>query len=280
MNIFKTAGELSGFLSRSRAQGQTIGFVPTMGALHEGHVSLVRQSKESDDLTVCSIFVNPTQFNNPDDFQNYPVTIDRDIELLLTAGCDVLFLPSVAEVYPPAHSRRHYELGPVETVLEGAFRPGHFQGVCEVVERLLRLTVPHRLYLGQKDFQQCMVIRRLLELTGMQEQLELVIAPTIREADGLAMSSRNLRLDPGARRQATGIYRCLEAIRTDFGKRPTPELEAEAKTRLEQEGFIVDYVALCEPATLLPLSGPDKPAVVLAAAWLGKVRLIDNVLIE
>ncbi|RYD98116.1 MAG: pantoate--beta-alanine ligase [Sphingobacteriales bacterium] len=280
MIIFKTARDLSAWLATAGSAGESVGFVPTMGALHDGHLSLIRQSRSANDRTVCSIFVNPTQFNNPEDFRNYPITVDSDIEKLLGAGCDALFLPSVDEVYPKDHVRKHYALGPVETVLEGAFRPGHFQGVCQVVERLLEIVQPQRLYLGQKDFQQCMVIRKLLELSGMDQTVELVIAPTLRETDGLAMSSRNLRLDDGQRTMATTIYKELDGIRRAFGQRDNRALETEAKEHLEAQGFSVDYIAICAPATLLPLEGSEKPAVVLAAASLGPVRLIDNIVIS
>ncbi|RYZ21210.1 MAG: pantoate--beta-alanine ligase [Chitinophagaceae bacterium] len=280
MYIFKTARELSDFLTRSRNGGQTIGFVPTMGALHPGHLSLIREARAGNAVTVCSIFVNPTQFNNPEDFTNYPITIDSDVEQLITAGCDVLFLPSVAEVYPAGHVKQHYALGPVETVLEGAFRPGHFQGVCEVVDRLLELVDPDRLYLGQKDFQQCMVIRRLLELTGRQGRTELVIVPTMRETDGLAMSSRNLRLSAEQRVLALEISRQLRHVGERFGSASNDLLESDAKSALEAKGFQVDYISIAEPATLLPQPRAQKPAVVLAAATIGPVRLIDNMLIE
>ncbi|RYY89350.1 MAG: pantoate--beta-alanine ligase [Chitinophagaceae bacterium] len=280
MIIFKTARDLSAWLSAAKGSGQSAGFVPTMGALHEGHLSLIRQSRAANDRTVCSIFVNPTQFNNAEDFSNYPVTIEKDIEQLLAAGCDALFLPSVAEVYPPGHVKKQYALGPVEEVLEGAFRPGHFQGVCEVVERLLDVVAPQRLYLGQKDFQQCMVLRKLLSLTGKDAAIELMIAPTLREPDGLAMSSRNLRLDAEQRSKATAIYQCLDGIRKHFGEKDNRSLEAAAKAELEKQGFVVDYIAICEPSTLLPLEGNNRPAVVLAAAFLGPVRLIDNMVID
>ncbi|GAB4091801.1 4-phosphopantoate--beta-alanine ligase [Flaviaesturariibacter terrae] len=280
MTIFKTAQDLRAWLAAARADGLSSGFVPTMGALHDGHLSLLRAARQHNQVTVCSIFVNPTQFNNPDDFDNYPSSIEHDIEQLLGADCDVLFLPSVSEVYPPGHIKKHYDLGPVEQVLEGAFRPGHFQGVCEVVERLLDVVQPDRLYLGQKDFQQCMVLRRLLEISGKDKDIELVIAPTLRESDGLAMSSRNLRLDAQQRGQATAIYRALDGIRRAFGSAGNRALEAEATKALAEQGFRVDYVAICEPATLLPLEGTQKPAVVLAAAHLGDVRLIDNIVID
>jgi pantoate--beta-alanine ligase len=280
MTIFKTARELSDYLSANRAGGRSIGFVPTMGALHPGHISLIERARAGNDLTVCSIFINPTQFNNPEDFRNYPITLDRDVEQLLTAGCDVLFLPSVDEIYPPGHEQRHYALGTVENVLEGAFRPGHFQGVCQVVDRLLELTQPDRLYLGQKDFQQCMVIRRLLELTGRSGSVELVIVPTMREQDGLAMSSRNLRMNEAQRTLSLEISRQLGNIRAHFAEQSNEALQRGATEALEAAGFQVDYISIAEPATLLPLNDKQRPAVVLAAATIGPVRLIDNMLID
>jgi pantoate--beta-alanine ligase len=280
MYIFKSASELSDHLSRTRAAGSSIGFVPTMGALHPGHLSLVGRSRGENSVTVCSIFVNPTQFNNPEDFRNYPNTIDRDVEQLLQAGCDVLFLPGVNEVYPPGHVKQHYDLGPVEQVLEGAFRPGHFQGVCEVVDRLLEIVGPDRLYMGQKDFQQCMVIRRLLEISGRSNTVKLVIVPTMRETDGLAMSSRNLRLDEQQRHLSLEISRQLDWIRTHFKEASNEALQNGATEALQQAGFQVDYISIAEPATLLPLSGKQVPAVVLAAATIGPVRLIDNMPID
>src|SRR5215212_8351624 len=166
MIIFKTPDALSGHINQQKKSGKKIGFVPTMGALHEGHLSLIGVAKKPNDLTICSIFVNPTQFNNPEDFKLYPVTIEKDIEQLIRAGCDILFLPSVDEMYPAGHSKKHYPLGRIETILEGYYRPGHFQGVCQIVDRLLDIVRPDNLYLGQKDFQQCMVIRKLLQLLG------------------------------------------------------------------------------------------------------------------
>ncbi|RYY98680.1 MAG: pantoate--beta-alanine ligase [Chitinophagaceae bacterium] len=279
MNIFKTARELTAFLAHQQKEGRSVGFVPTMGALHEGHLSLLRKARTECGITVCSIFVNPTQFNNPDDFSNYPITIDRDVEQLLGAGTDVLFLPSVREVYPEDHVKKQYELGALETVLEGAFRPGHFQGVCEVVERLLELVHPDVLYLGQKDFQQCMVIRRLLEIMGLEGQVRLSIVATKREESGLAMSSRNLRLSEEQRTEALALYRSLDRIRSDFFALDNRALEARAAAELEAQGFVVDYVALCRPSDLAPLPDKQQPAVALVAATLGGIRLIDNIVI-
>ena len=163
MILFKQAGAITEHLQRQKNIGKTVGFVPTMGALHEGHLSLINQCRSGNDITVCSIFINPTQFNNPEDFKHYPVTLSMDIEQLVASKCDILFLPSTSEIYPPAYLKKNYDLGSIEHNLEGYYRPGHFQGVCEVVDRLLDIITPDNLYLGQKDFQQCMVIKKLLE---------------------------------------------------------------------------------------------------------------------
>jgi pantoate--beta-alanine ligase len=279
MVIFKTARPLTAFLTDARVESGTIGFVPTMGALHEGHLSLVRRSGAVTGLTVCSIFVNPTQFTNPDDLKHYPVTIEKDIDMLIGAGCDVLFLPDVGEVYPPGHQKKSYDLGSLEGLLEGAHRPGHFQGVCEVVDRLLQLVTPDHLFMGQKDFQQCLVIRRLLDLTGRTQSTALHVEPTFREEDGLAMSSRNLRLSPAQREPATHISRVLFKIRDRFGTSSPRFLEADATNELAAAGFAVDYVAICDRNTLLPLQHGQTNGVALIAATLGKIRLIDNLLL-
>lgn len=276
MIIFQQAQPLQQHLAQQRQAGLNIGFVPTMGALHPGHLSLVERSKNENALTVCSIFVNPTQFNNPDDFRHYPVTIEQDIELLLGQQCDVLFLPSVAEVYPPGYAAPHYALGAIEQRLEGAFRPGHFQGVCQVVDRLLQLVQPQRLYLGQKDFQQCMVLRKMLALTGRADSTGLVVCPTFRESDGLAMSSRNLRLSPEERALAPAIYRALLSIRAAVGKEGFDQLKQRATEQLNSQGFRVDYVEIAGAEDLAPASAATQNPVALVAAFLGAVRLIDN----
>src|SRR5688572_10485824 len=208
MILFKKAADLSKWFETQRKNNGTLGFVPTMGALHSGHLSLIDRSKKENRITAASIFINPTQFNDPKDFEKYPISIEKDIDLLEKTGCDILFLPSVKEIYPGGTAtKKHYDLGFLETVLEGKYRPGHFQGVCMVVERLLNIVQPGNLYLGQKDYQQCMVIKRLSEL--MTLPITVNICPTLREPGGLAMSSRNMRLGPGEREKAVTIYQCL-----------------------------------------------------------------------
>jgi len=280
MVIFKNAGQVVDFLSGLKKKDKGLGFVPTMGALHNGHISLIQTSKEQNDVTVCSIFINPAQFNNPEDFKRYPVTLEKDIELLIQSGCDLLFLPSAEQIYPPGYQKKIYPLGNIETILEGLYRPGHFQGVCEVMDRLLEIIQPHRLYLGQKDYQQCMVVRRLIELSGKQNQIELVVEPTIREEDGLAMSSRNLRLSEEERAKAPVINKTLSYIKDNLGQLPLKTLRNSAKTRLESEGFIVDYVEIADAYTLETFRGQSKKLVALVAASINNVRLIDNMILN
>lgn len=275
MIIFKEASCIKNELTTKLKAGKKIGFVPTMGALHDGHLSLLRRSMAENDITVCSIFVNPTQFNNIEDFNLYPITIEKDVELLTTAGVDILFLPTVDEVYPPGYQKKHYNLGRIENILEGFYRPGHFQGVCQVVDRLLEIIAPGSIYMGQKDYQQCIVIRRLLQLTGRTD-VQLHICPTRREPDGLAMSSRNLRLDETGRILATHISKILYFIKKELPHHSITELKTQARKDLEKEGFFVDYVEICNADTLEPAKDKTPPLVGLIAASLDDVRLIDN----
>jgi pantoate--beta-alanine ligase len=244
----------------------------------------MRAAKSKGRFTVASIFVNPTQFNDPSDFAKYPKTLPEDILLLERTGVDVLFLPSVEEMYPEGtRLTEHYDLGYLETILEGKFRPGHFQGVCQVVERLLNLVEPDELYLGQKDYQQCMVIRRMISLKNLP--VELVIVPTRRESDGLAMSSRNMRLDDAQRRGAIALFQALEEVKHNIlGKTyaSLSSLTAEAQNELQSKGFKVDYVSVAQASDLHLVDSWDghTPLVALVAAFTGEVRLIDNELIN
>ena len=280
MIVFKLAEALKNHLERAKKDGKKIGFVPTMGALHEGHISLIHTSRSENDLTVCSIFINPTQFNNPEDFRLYPVTIEDDIEKLVASGCDVLFLPSVPEIYPGGSVQKVYELGPIESVLEGFYRPGHFQGVCQVVDRLLDIVIPDHLYMGQKDFQQCMVVKKMLEITGKEKVLKLVINPTIREADGLAMSSRNLRLNKEEKALATSIYNELSTIKARLKSEPLERLKKRAEEHLKEKGFSIDYVEIARASDLGTATETNQPLVALVAASIGQIRLIDNMLLN
>ncbi len=281
MIIFKHIKNISPYLQSLQQSGKSTGFVPTMGALHMGHISLIEKAKQQSDICISSIFVNPTQFNDPKDFEKYPITLEKDIDMLEKAGCDILFMPSVKEMYPEGlPETTHYELGYMETVLDGAYRPGHFQGVCLVVEKLLRITHPDKLLLGQKDYQQCMVIKKLVEL--MQAKTEIIICPTQREADGLAMSSRNMRLTDEARKKAPEIYKTLHFIRADIKPGDIAAIKKEAAGKLSAGGFTVDYVEIANALTLELMEHWDgKTALVaLAAAFIDDVRLIDNLLLQ
>jgi pantoate--beta-alanine ligase len=275
MIICKHGADLAGFIENQRKKGGKTGFVPTMGALHAGHISLISQSVSANSFTVCSIFVNPTQFNNPKDFEKYPITLDKDLDLLEAAGCGLVFLPSVEEIYPPGYTPEQYDLGYLETVLEGKFRPGHFQGVCQVVDRLLTLVDCDVLYIGQKDYQQCMVISRLVQLKDFDTRIK--IGETVREVDGLAMSSRNARLTEEQRKQAVGIFETLSYIKQHIHAGDFRQLKAAAVSVLTEKGFKVDYVELTgAELDLLDKWDGVSPVVALVAAFLDEVRLIDN----
>ena len=247
-----------------------------MGALHKGHISLIEKAKIENNLNIASIFVNPTQFNNRSDFEKYPMTIETDLDQLEAAGCDVLFLPSVTEIYPSGTVAPHYNIGYLETVLEGAFRPGHYQGVCQVVERLLRIVEPDKLYLGQKDYQQCMVINKLLQLKNIKTTLQ--IENTVREKDGLAMSSRNARLNEQERKQATKIFECLSLAKNELKSGDLQPIKQKAVDFLTRHSFKVDYVEFADANKLQVVNhwNGKTPLVVLIAAYLNDVRLIDN----
>ncbi|MCC6289987.1 MAG: pantoate--beta-alanine ligase [Chitinophagaceae bacterium] len=280
MFIFKKSGDIREYLKTQAEQGLSTGFVPTMGALHEGHISLVKTAKDNSDVTIASIFVNPTQFNDPKDFKLYPKTLEKDIYMLEKAGCDVLYLPGVEELYPNGLPvNEHYNLGYLETVLDGKFRPGHFHGVCQVVSRLLHTIEPNQLFIGQKDYQQCLVIRKLVDLLNVKT--EIIVCPTFREADGLAMSSRNMRLAPEQRINATGIYKSLIYIKDNITTALWQELKKAANEILVKHNLVPDYIEIADADTLELLNAPQnqKQIVALIAAFMGEVRLIDNMII-
>lgn len=283
MILFKKSAELHNYLGEQRKKGLKIGFVPTMGALHNGHLSLINEAKANNEITVASIFVNPTQFNDPQDYQKYPVTIEKDILLLESAGCDILFLPSVTEIYPTGTElKNRYDLGYLEEILEGKYRPGHFQGVCAVVHRLLEIVMPDNLYIGQKDYQQCLVIKKLIGLTGMANLIKVNISTTLREKNGLAMSSRNTRLTDQEREKASAIYQSLTGIRERLSIGELGHLKQQAVFSLTKKGFKVDYIEIADAANLKIVNhwnGKQK-LVAVAATYLGEVRLIDNILLN
>jgi len=277
MILFKHSKDLRSYLRGIKEKNGIPGFVPTMGALHKGHLSLIGQSRLQTDVTICSIFVNPIQFNNTADFEKYPSNVEKDILLLEEAGCDILFMPAESEIYPDDASKiRHFELGTLEKILEGRFRPGHFQGVCLIVEKLLNIIEPSFLFLGQKDYQQCLVIKKLLDL--MNKNIKIVVCPILREQNGLAMSSRNLRLDEKEKNIASNLYKTLEQIKKNLAPGNFSYLKNEAIVQLELAGFSLDYLELAKSSNLEIVEdyNTDEKYVVLIAAFLNNVRLIDN----
>ena len=281
MVIFKKINDIKSYLSAQTANSNKIGFIPTMGALHAGHISLVQKAKENSAVSVCSIFVNPTQFNDKKDLEKYPSSIDADIELLLNAGCEVLFLPDVEEIYPGGESHtRTYDFGYLDTILEGAKRPGHFKGVGQVVGRLLEIIEPNELYIGQKDYQQCMVIRKLATMMGLKD-LNILICNTVRESDGLAMSSRNRRLTEPQRAVAGLIYQCLVSIQSKQSISTFAIVKKECEDLLIAKGFVPDYISLADARDLALLEDYNRetPMIALIAAKIGEIRLIDNMLL-
>jgi pantoate--beta-alanine ligase len=279
MKIITTNQELIHSISDERLLGRSIGFVPTMGALHQGHLDLIRASLDRNCYTVCSIFVNPTQFNDPKDLEKYPRTLSSDSEMLLKAGCDLLFAPDVAEIYPKVpDSTPSFDMIGMDRVMEGKFRPGHFDGVVQVVYRLLDLVKPDHLFMGLKDYQQQAIIGRMI--LALNLPVFLVSVETTREEDGLAMSSRNARLTPEWRQKAPIIFETLQAVKTDvLAGKNISRIEAFYFSKLTELGFRMEYLEICNPLTLQPISHFRDKAVVCIALWAGDVRLIDNILI-
>jgi pantoate--beta-alanine ligase len=274
MLIIKSITEMRKFLEMKNMR---IGFVPTMGALHQGHISLIDRSKSENELTVCSIFVNPTQFNDPEDFEKYPITLEADIEKLVDAKTDMLFLPLVADMYPNGTANiRQYEIGFLNTVLDGEHRPGHFNGVCAIVHLLLNAVKPHSLYLGEKDFQQCLVIKQMI--TQEKISCEVITCPTLRATNGLAMSSRNQRLSDMGKVKAGLIYECMLLVKNNFSNESFEHLKIICEAKLFDAGFETEYFQLADANTLQPLISFDvnKHLVLLVASKLEGVRLIDN----
>jgi len=281
MLIIKANGALHDFISLHRQNSHRIGFVPTMGALHAGHLELIHSARKTCDVVVCSIFVNPTQFNDSSDLEKYPRPLEQDIALLSAKGCDILFIPSVEMIYPSnLDTRLHLDPGPIAEVMEGASRPGHFDGVMQVVYRLLDLVKPDELVMGQKDYQQVAVIRYMLEATNTK--VDLTMCPTYREEDGLAFSSRNVRLTTAWRLAAPSVYRTLSWAKKSLGQKAPKELEKRALALLEENGLLPDYFSIVDGYTLQPVDDPIAHSLVVActAVWAGPVRLIDNLVLK
>lgn len=281
---FDKVADLQQYISEKRQQNKSIGFVPTMGALHKGHISLIQRSREENDITVVSIFVNPTQFNDQGDFNRYPRTIEKDKSLLAAAGCDCLFTPTVEEIYPSeSFKKTEFSEGKLGERLEGKYRPGHFKGVATVVKRLFEIVTPDKAYFGQKDYQQCLIIKKLVK--DFNIPVKIVMCPILREENGLAMSSRNQLLSAEEMEQAAFLYNLLQAaaIKIKGGNHDAEAIRKWAMTEFSKNrNFEADYFDICSENDLSPLTKLEEgmKVVICTAAFLGKVRLIDNIIIE
>ena len=276
MIVYRTKTDLTGHLLTIQNEGKTIGLVPNMGALHQGHMSLVEKARAENDFVVVTIFVNPTQFNDPSDLDHYPRTLDQDLELLRQLEADLVFVPAVKEMYPE-EDMQIFDLGGLDKVMEGKHRQGHFNGVAQIVSKLFLLVRPHRAYFGQKDFQQLVIIRRLVEIMGLD--LTIVPCPIIREKDGLAMSSRNTRLNKEERKLAPFIYETLVKAREKMENlNPAQVKEWVILQFKKQSNLDLEYIDIVEDKRLMPIDEWDKEMnkVACLAVLLGEMRLIDN----
>jgi pantoate--beta-alanine ligase len=283
LKSFNTIKETKEWLHSLRKEAKTIGFVPTMGALHRGHISLLERSKRENDITVSSIFVNPLQFNDKKDLEKYPRTLESDSEKLMQAHCDVLFAPSTEEMYPSSsHSQikeRVFDLGMLDKVMEGTQRPGHFQGVCVIVKKLFEIVQPDKAYFGEKDFQQLAIIRHMVKTLNLP--VKIIPCPTVREADGLAMSSRNVRLNTDERKNAPVIYKTMvEAKVLKMTNKSVEEIKKWVAEKINGNPFMeLDYFEIVNAETLMPVQNFDGSSNMQAciAVKTGGVRLIDNI---
>jgi pantoate--beta-alanine ligase len=278
MQVFKKSKEILQFLSKEKSLGKQIGFVPTMGALHDGHISLIQKSLIENDVSVCSIFVNPAQFNDKKDLANYPRSLKKDFSKLIKAHCTAVFVPSNKEVYPDKNEIFRMNFGNLEKVMEGKFRPGHFNGMAGVVDKLFRIVVPHRAYFGEKDFQQMAIITELAK--RKHPSVKIVPCATIREKDGLAMSSRNKLLSVKERKAAAILSKTLFEVREKSGKIPVALLKNWAVKFLSSTQLVkMEYFEIIDSITLKPIKEWKKAKKIRAcvAAKVGKVRLIDNI---
>jgi pantoate--beta-alanine ligase len=278
MKIITSISDMQNLVDALRREGKTIGFVPTMGFLHEGHLSLMRQARSVCDTVIVSIFVNPTQFGPTEDLDRYPRDKEGDLKKCESAGVDILFMPSAKEMYPEKPSVFITVEG-ISDILEGVIRPGHYRGVATVVAKLFHIVKPHTAFFGQKDYQQCVVIKRMT--AGLNMDVEIAVQPTVREADGLAMSSRNSYLSLEERRTAPVIFRSLSAAKqlAGSGVKEPGKLKKKIQAVLREEKSVsVDYIEIADPETLAPLASVTSGIVILVAVRLGRTRLIDNML--
>lgn len=281
IEVFTKASDLQKKISDLKMRSCTIGFVPTMGALHDGHLKLVKKAKKSNSIVIVSIFVNPTQFNDKKDLDNYPRDLDNDVALLTRTGADLVYAPTVEDVYPQGiDADSKIDLGELDQMMEGHFRPGHFEGVAQVVRRLLNIVSPDKLYMGQKDYQQAAIVQHMI--SDLNIPVQLVICPIVREPHGLAMSSRNVRLSDEGRQTAGIIFKTLKAVKRMKGKKPLREVAQKAIDKLNTPPLQAEYFEIVDGKTLRSLSewSDATHIVACAAVNLEGVRLIDNIIIQ
>ena len=281
LEVFKTKSALKAFLEPLKASGKRIALVPTMGALHNGHISLIKLAQQNAEIIICSIFVNPTQFTDPKDLEKYPRPIEHDLAMLADAGCNGVFMPDVTEMYPQGPDEDwHIDLGNAEFLLEGEFRKGHYQGVTQIVKKLFDAVEPDVAMFGQKDFQQVLMIKNMLAHFSLP--INIIICPIIREEDGLAMSSRNIHLSDVDRKNSLVLNQSLKYVADHFGEFDLKQLESRAKAFYENiDGVELDYFTIANGATLEPATSKEENSVVaLVAAKVGSTRLIDNMIIK
>ncbi|WP_068691385.1 pantoate--beta-alanine ligase [Culturomica massiliensis] len=279
MKVIYTKNELFSLIEGYKKEGKCVGFVPTMGALHNGHLSLVKACKNSCDIAVTSVFVNPTQFNDPEDLKRYPRTPEKDAELLKTAGCDLVFMPSVEEIYPEKDTRK-FDFGYLETVMEGAKRPGHFNGVGQVVSRLFDIVQPHKAFFGMKDFQQVAIIKNMVN--QLKYNIEIIPCPIVREESGLALSSRNALLEEEHKKNAPHIYATLKKARNLVAEMSVADLKKWITEEINNNPYLeTEYVEIVDDTTLKVIENWNEKGtkVVCVAVYAGKIRLIDNIIL-
>lgn len=277
MIVLNALKETEEWVAKVKSKGKIIGFVPTMGALHDGHMSLVERAEKENDMTIVSIFVNPTQFNNPDDLKKYPRTEEADIELLKKAAVDAVFIPDEKSLYPNGQQSEHFDFNGIENQMEGKFRPGHFDGVGTIVKKLFEIIQPDRVYFGEKDFQQLRIIQQMV--ASLKLPIQIVPVPIKRESDGLAMSSRNARLTKEMRKEAPIIYKILKEARKYYQNHSVSETKKWVQHRIEQTGLKLEYFEIADENTLLPVvrKTPSRAVRGFLAVFAGEIRLIDNI---
>ena len=281
MLIFTKIVDLKAFVRQIKNLNQSIGFVPTMGALHNGHISLIEASRKICNITICSIFVNPTQFNDKKDLERYPRTLDKDIQLLEKANCSALFLPDADEIYPKTEEKTNFDFGNLDKLLEGKYRPGHFNGVAQVVKRLFEIVTPHKAFFGSKDFQQVLIVNTLVNKLNLN--ITIISCPILREPDGLAMSSRNALLNKEEREIASLIPKIMLKAKEIILAKGITEAKQFVMSEVSKEPIIsLDYFEVCNPENLENIINlkSNQKAVALIAVFVGKIRLIDTLIID